>query len=460
MMKYKMKNWIKLKISKNIRIRNTPRSLVKKQLMVLGISLVLAVLTFLASMSESALIHGTRLPRGSYGSPGQSFPLIVNGLPEEDPLSVEVSVSSKKYTMAEANQVFAEIYQKIESLIVSEGDSLAALSEDLKLPTTLPQYGVRLSWDYYPESLTEDKKDQTYYRTWRNLIDHDGTVYNQDLAEGTVITGYLSLVMSTEIDPTESPEYADRRYKSEPYQIYVNVVPRTYTRKQRMVRNLKKLLQEQDLKNPASDYYELPSEIDGHTLSFHDPLKLDWLLFPCLGVLAAALLWFRQGQQQKEEKKKRETSLLLDYSELVSKLMVYSGAGFTLRNAFLQINRHYQALIREKIVENRPLFQELQILDTELSRNVPESDAYLAFARRVNLKPYTRLVSILEQNRRNGGQALRQQLNLEMEDAFETRKSTALRLGEEAGTKLLLPLFMMLAIVMMIVIVPAMISFT
>ena len=140
--------------------------------------------------------------------------------------------------------------------------------------------------------------------------------------------------------------------------------------------------------------------------------------------------------------------------------MVYSGAGFTLRNAFLEISRHYQSLIHDGIVENRPLFQELQILDTELNRNVPESDAYLAFARRINLKPYTRLISILEQNRKNGGQALRQQLKLEMEDAFETRKSTALRLGEEAGTRLLLPLFMMLAIVMMIVIVPAMISFT
>lgn len=460
MMKRKIKNWIKLTVSKSHWIRKTPKSLVKKQLMVLGISLVLAVLSFLAGMGEGALIHGTRLPRGSYGSPGQSFPLIVNGLPEEDSLSVEVSVSSKKYTMAEANQVFAEIYQKIESLIVSEGDSLAALSGDLKLPATLPQYGVRLSWDYYPESLQGDKKDPTYYRTWRNLIEHDGTVHNQDLTEGTVITGYLSLVMSTEIDPTESPEYADRRYKSEPYQIYVNVVPRTYTRKQRMVRNLKKLLEEQDLKNPASDYYELPSELDGYPLSFHDPLKLDWLLFPCLGVLAAVLLWFRQGQKQKDAKNKRASSLLLDYSELVSKLMVYTGAGFTLRNAFLEINRHYQSLIHDGIVENRPLFQELQILDTELNRNVPESDAYLAFARRINLKPYTRLISILEQNRRNGGQALRQQLKLEMEDAFETRKSTALRLGEEAGTRLLLPLFMMLAIVMMIVIVPAMISFT
>ncbi len=46
-------------------------------------------------------------------------------------------------------------------------------------------------------------------------------------------------------------------------------------------------------------------------------------------------------------------------------------------------------------------------------------------------------------------------LELEMNDAFEQRKTTAKRLGEEAGTKLLLPLFLLLGIVMVIVIVPA-----
>ena len=56
----------------------------------------------------------------------------------------------------------------------------------------------------------------------------------------------------------------------------------------------------------------------------------------------------------------------------------------------------------------------------------------------------------------NGARNLLAMLELEMEDAFEQRKTTARRLGEEAGTKLLLPLFIMLGIVMIIVIVPAM----
>jgi len=47
---------------------------------------------------------------------------------------------------------------------------------------------------------------------------------------------------------------------------------------------------------------------------------------------------------------------------------------------------------------------------------------------------------------------------MESIQAFEDRKARARRLGEEAGTKLLLPMFLMLAVVLVIVIVPAFLS--
>ena len=45
-----------------------------------------------------------------------------------------------------------------------------------------------------------------------------------------------------------------------------------------------------------------------------------------------------------------------------------------------------------------------------------------------------------------------------MAEAFLERKNIAKRLGEEAGTKLLLPMFLMLAVVLVIVIGPAFLS--
>ena len=50
---------------------------------------------------------------------------------------------------------------------------------------------------------------------------------------------------------------------------------------------------------------------------------------------------------------------------------------------------------------------------------------------------------------------LQELLAQEMDTAWEQQKQAAKRLGEEAGTKLLLPLFLMLLVVMVLVIVPA-----
>ena len=50
-------------------------------------------------------------------------------------------------------------------------------------------------------------------------------------------------------------------------------------------------------------------------------------------------------------------------------------------------------------------------------------------------------------------------LQKEAEDAFEERKSIARRLGEEAGTKLLVPMVLMLLVVLILIMVPAFLSY-
>ncbi len=88
-----------------------------------------------------------------------------------------------------------------------------------------------------------------------------------------------------------------------------------------------------------------------------------------------------------------------------------------------------------------------------------EGRAYSEFGRRCGLQAYLKLSTLLEQSQKNGSRQLRQALELEMVSAFEQRKNLAKKLGEEAGTKLLLPLFMMLGVVMVMIVVPAFLAF-
>ena len=490
----------------------TPAGIRKQMLLCISASLLLTILVFFLGLQDGVLKEGFRLPRSGYGGSKQYITLEVSGLTEDTSVPLDITVSPKRYTEEEANAVFREIYDQLEELVVAEGESFANLQHDLRLMTKLPKYGVQLSWDFYPEldpalaagsvppdadapaeaagegemplgddasaetlaegeAATEDadttaiamaeqrEAARAYYRKYRHLMDSDGTLHNETLAPGTVVTGYLSLIMSTDIVPTSTDgetKYLKTQYHSAPYRIYVGIVPRALSRYESLLLQLQQAITTEDEGSLGENMLSLPTEIDGQRIYYSEHEDRSYLLLPLLGVIAAMAIYMRQGQARRTEKKQREALLMLDYSELVSKLMVYIGAGLTVRNALETISQHFDALIARGIKEDRPLYQELRTMVIQFRRNMPESEIYLSFGRRVNLKPYTKLVSLIEQNRMNGARNLRAMLELEMEDAFEQRKTTARRLGEEAGTKLLLPLFIMLGIVMIIVIVPAM----
>lgn len=500
----------------------TPAGIRKQMLLCISVSLLLTILVFFLGLQDGVLKEGFRLPRSGYGGSKQYITLEVSGLTEDTSVPLDITVSPKRYTEEEANAVFREIYDQLEELVVAEGESFANLQHDLRLMTKLPKYGVQLSWDFYPEldpaldagsvppdadapaeaagegeaAMNENASAETlaegevsmdvdaqaeaaaedadataiamaeqreaaraYYRKYRHLMDSDGTLHNETLAPGTVVTGYLSLIMSTDIVPTRTDgetKYLKTQYHSAPYRIYVGIVPRALSRYESLLLQLQQAITTEDEGSLGENMLSLPTEIDGQRIYYSEHEDRSYLLLPLLGVIAAMAIYMRQGQARRTEKKQREALLMLDYSELVSKLMVYIGAGLTVRNALETISQHFDALIARGIKEDRPLYQELRTMVIQFRRNMPESEIYLSFGRRVNLKPYTKLVSLIEQNRMNGARNLRAMMELEMEDAFEQRKTTARRLGEEAGTKLLLPLFIMLGIVMIIVIVPAM----
>ena len=490
----------------------TPAEIRKQMLLCISASLLLTILVFFLGLQDGTLKEGFRLPRSGYGGSKQYITLEVSGLTEDTSVPLDITVNPKRYTEEEANAVFREIYDQLEELVVAEGESFANLQHDLHLMTKLPKYGVQLSWDFYPEldpalasgslpqdedapaeALAEDavsadvdapaealpegevtaeaadavaiamaeqrEAARAYYRKYRHLMDSDGTLHNETLPPGTVVTGYLSLIMSTDIVPKSTEgetKYLKTQYHAAPYRIYVSIVPRALSRYESLLLQLQQAITAEDEGSLGENMLSLPTEIDGQRICYSEHEDRSYLLLPLLGVIAAMAIYMRQGQARRTEKKQREALLMLDYSELVSKLMVYIGAGLTVRNALETISQHFDALIARGIKEDRPLYQELRTMVIQFRRNMPESEIYLSFGRRVNLKPYTKLVSLIEQNRMNGARNLRAMLELEMEDAFEQRKTTARRLGEEAGTKLLLPLFIMLGIVMIIVIVPAM----
>lgn len=128
----------------------------------------------------------------------------------------------------------------------------------------------------------------------------------------------------------------------------------------------------------------------------------------------------------------------------------------TIKNAWGKMCIEYENKCENKALNTkRYVYEEMVATHNEIQNGVTEIEAYDHFGRRVQLVPYMKLSSLLVQNTKKGTADLLQLLEYEAIQAFEERKEVAKRLGEEAGTKLLGPMVLMLFIVLAIIMIPA-----
>lgn len=163
---------------------------------------------------------------------------------------------------------------------------------------------------------------------------------------------------------------------------------------------------------------------------------------------AVLLLVFYVTDRKLDERiKKRSFCIQYDFPDFLNKLVLLINAGMTVSRAW------------EKIVRDRknmtPLYEELNITYIEIRNGKPEMAAYEDFARRCRVKEVTKFITAIIQNMRKGNGELVTLLKLQSNECWQLRKSMAKRLGEEASTKLVLPLMIMFIGILIIVILPA-----
>ena len=188
-----------------------------------------------------------------------------------------------------------------------------------------------------------------------------------------------------------------------------------------------------------------------------------WFLL--LLVLAAIMIAASFERRLRDRLKKRQEQMMMDFSEIVSKLSLLYEAGLSIHGAFERILGDYeQKLGRDgkgadpSAVSYHYAYREMKLAMEKIRSGVSEGKAYAEFGKRCALQPYIKLGNLLEQNISKGAKGMQALLLKEVTDAQEERKRIARKRGEEASTKLLLPMALMLLVVIAIITVPALIS--
>lgn len=381
-------------------------------------SLLLGIEQLLQPEEDRTVTVLTR-PEPGRGDTQVSLSAWVDG--EEIPVQIEVAERVPKEE--EAEKAIEDSYYLLAEQILGENPSLREVSSDLVLPTYLEETACGVYW----------------YIDNTERIDRNGTVNTEGLSE------------SEEVKLTA--EISIGSYKRE-YLFSVLVIQGEMGEQKRLIHSI-----EQEIKNVfKQEILEktvvLPQTIGGKEIVYKEPLNDRTGLFCVLIVLVAVCSTFLPEQKLAQEKKQKERELALAYPEIVSKLCLLIGSGLTVRRAWERIVQDY----KEGKGKNYA-YEEMLFSYYELERGMPEGKVYAAFGKRCRLHGYRKLGSLLEQNLKKGTAGLAVLLQEETWQAFEDRRTYAVKLAQEAGTRMLLPMILLLLVVLVICIAPAVMSF-
>lgn len=404
---------------------------VEKISLVLGISLLGAVISVLTGLPEN--LRSTDIDTGymirnevNDGEVQKKLTVSVDNIINNE--EITVNIAPKKLTESETFSMFETAYDQLKDIIPGNNTSLMEVREELNLVTTISNLPLNIEW-----------KTDNY-----ELVQPNGSVANNEVSENgsdAELTAYFTY----------------EEYEAE-FKFNIKVLPPNLSEPQKIKNKLLKLLERANEETRLDDKIELPKSIDGNSIVWSSKSEKTDLFIIALFIGTGILIYFGKDSDLKEEVIKRDRQLVRDYPDIISKLTLLLGAGMTIKGAWKKVALDYRDR-KEKEAYFSFAYEEMLVTYYQITGGVSELKAYEAFGRRCKNQRYMKLSALITQNIRKGSTGLSKILEGGSLDAFEDRKAYARTLGEEAGTKLMIPMFISLIIVLVIIMIPALMSF-
>ncbi len=366
----------------------------------------------------------TELKRPEYGRGSVQEELSMewekkNGRKEKREILVEVE--EKKLTEEEISEMFQKVKKELDDRILGANKSADQVNDSLYLPETVADFPVFIQW----------------FCSEPGMVDGEGNLGENIPEKGKLVC--LTAILTLE-------------EKEEKYFKYVKIYPPIKTEEEELEGILKKTNKED------SYWMKLPGTFRGKKILWKMNRRNNLLGFAILIFVCPVLLLARDKQVFREEEKREKQQMVQDYPEILNKLTLLMGAGVNLRKAMERIGGDYKRNRENK--EKRKAYEMILEICQEMERGVSEKRAYEKLGEKCGVLYYKTLSALLVQHLQKGSRDMGRILEEEAGKAQEIRRQQARILGEQASTKLLIPMILMLLVVFIILVVPAWLTFT
>ncbi len=395
---------------------------------VMAVAGLLGLAICVTGSESQKLTEDGKLKRNAAGgdTDTQELLLYADGIAEAFDYTVEVE--AQRLMGDELEQLFDNAGKEAEQAFLNSNLSLDRIEYPVSLPKNLQDGQVRAKWEFNPEQ----------------VIGSEGELYPEALDKnGTLVMVSLTLSYFEEV--------RNHTFGCMVYQ-------RKLSGMEQLLSSLQEYFEQEQEISKHKQYMRLPAQLNGMRLKWSKSPERTYQIILLLGLAAAAVVYIQQGMQEQKLEQKRKEQLLRQYPDMVSKISLLLGAGMTLSGAWERIVLNYQRQLERHQTQKTEVYEQMLLAYREMQDGIGELKVYERFGERCGTPQYRKLAMLIIQNLRKGSCGLRQILEKEVSEAFALRKNHAKKAGEEAGTKILIPMMLMLCIVMVIILVPAFLS--
>ena len=388
-------------------------------LVIIFVGTLLGAAAKMSAQNGLVLREDGRISRSSYQEGAREISIAANY--GEQQMEFQLQVEPRRFTEAETERLFDDFLEKLPEYILGENMSLQQVTKDLVLKSTYDSLPIAVDW----------KSDK------QNILSNTGHIFPVEKPEQVRLMLHISY-----------HEY----YRED--EIMITVAPPAVSDQEKLYLEVEQMLQQSHNDSLEQEDWKLPAEWKGEHIYWKQIIEDNSLLFWAAAMGTVILIYIFSDRDLHDQIEKRKKRLRREYPEIVHKLVLFVGAGMTIRGAFQKIAGDYEAK-QQAANKQSPACAEMLYTCRELCAGVSEGAAYEHFGRRTGLQEYIRLSTLLAQNLKRGNSTLLERLREEADKAAEEQLQQGRKLGEEAGTKLLVPMVLMLAVVMVVIMIPA-----
>lgn len=414
-----------------------PEEAVRKALAA-GLAATLLAAALSAMHRQTDTVREGYLEREAQG--GTDYEAALRVETEEGSRRIDYVVEARSYTPEEARQILKAAEERAFALALGENGA-EHVAEDLHLPGEDPEAPVSFSW------VSGDTE----------LLGWDGRLADGIPAEGAEVELLLHLVFDGRVfgaDPEPAGNVSRDSAFSRDAKRTIRVFP-----KPKALDEAARIREAITSANaPESGRVVLPDTVDGQRVRWSREGGDPGVTVLALGIVLGIGLLLNAVQKAGKAAEERQRQLSLDYPYVISRLTLYLGAGMSLRSAFVRMAETYEEDLRRG-GGKREAMEEIRRTAADLRNGAPETEAIRQFGERAGNARYRTLSQLLLQHLSRGNRELPLLLAEHSREAFEERKKEARIRGEQAGTKLVFPMLLMLGVVIAILMVPAAVNF-